>query len=267
MVQNDIFKEVARRLRRTRVAMSKAEDRWIITRVANELLDRWQEYGNFSGTYLVLGFDNGFLSTGLMKMGAQVVVADPGYIGVPDRQDIMCHEGVLPFRDAAFDGIFSVMTLDTVNDLPGALILIRRALKPGGVFHGAFLGAGSGQTLRQIVRDSSVTDTAIGRHHPLIDVRAAGDLLARARFERPVSDTETINVEYQNLDRLLSDMKANGLTNVLADRLAASKAILRTWQHAFQLQRNEGGRVSEQFCPVYLTGFAPDQSQEIGTIS
>src|SRR5919107_1568930 len=109
-------------------------------------------------------------------------------------------EDRLPFADEAFDLIVSVGVLDTVNDLPGALLLIRRALRPDGLFLAAFPGAGSLPRLkRAMLAADAVGGGAAARVHPQIEVRSAGDLLTRAGFALPVVDVQPVDVRFASL--------------------------------------------------------------------
>ncbi len=118
---------------------------------------------------------------------------------------MQCDEDRLPFADGAFDLVVSVGALDSVNDLPGALLLTRRALKPDGLFLAALAGAGSLARLRRAMLAADAAEGgAAPRVHPQIDVRAAGDLLVRAGFALPVVDAQPVEVRFRSLlDRLI----------------------------------------------------------------
>ncbi len=254
MSEIEIFDHIARRRRRARVKISTQEDRWFTSYLAQELVDRWTEDGAKAGTFLLLGFDDAIISKAVAASGSKIVRADPGMFGSSFGQNVQCQEDYLPFRDAAFDGIFALATLDTVNDLPGALLILRKIMKQGGTFRGAFLGAGTLSTLKEIIREAPDGPLSLVRHHPQVDVRAVGDLLARAGFAQSVADTESIIAKYRSFDRLVADIRANGLGNVLTTRRALSVQELEAWKVAFERRKDEAGQVAEQFCPVYLTG-------------
>lgn len=120
-----------------------------------------------------------------------------------------------PFPWRGFDFIASLGTLDTVNDLPGALIHIRNALAPGGLAIAQFLGAGSLPQLRAAMLAAD-GDRPAPRLHPTVDVRAGGQLLQRAGWADPVVDSRSVQVRFSSLESLVSDLRAQGLTNVLA---------------------------------------------------
>lgn len=153
-----------------------------------------------------------------------------------------------------YDFIASLGTLDTVNDLPGALVHLRNALAPGGLMIASFLGAGSLPVLRaaMLVADG---ERPAPRMHPMIDVRAGAQLLQRAGFADPVADYRTLRASFRSLDGLVADLRAQGLTSVLArggpplDRPALKRA-----RDAFAAA-GENGRTVERFEIVTLSGW------------
>jgi NADH dehydrogenase [ubiquinone] 1 alpha subcomplex assembly factor 5 len=140
----------------------------------------------------------------------------------------------------------------------------RRVLKPDGLFLAGFVGAGSLPRLRAAMLDA---DLAGGRGvapriHPQVDVRSAGDLLARAGFALPVADGETLDLRYRGLDGLLADLRFGGLGGVLADAPPPLSRLQTAAAHAaFAAQADPDGRIAETFALVYLIGWAPDESQ------
>jgi SAM-dependent methyltransferase len=252
----DIFDRKARRLRRDRIASAAKEDRWLIDRMAGELLDRWECEDISAKRVLILGFDNNIIQIGLEAENMLCFRADPGFRLTSVSRGIQCDEDYLPFADGSFDAIFWVGSLDTVNDVPGALILTRRALKPGGLFLGSFLGAGSLTALRDCV-SASAGDPMIARLHPQIDVRAAGDLLTRAGFARPVADADSVAATYPSLPRLVADLRANGFGNVLAQRFPVRRSEYRAWCNRFEAGRGDNGKVTEHFETIQMTGYGP----------
>lgn len=146
-----------------------------------------------------------------------------------------------------FDLIASLATLDTVNDLPGALVHLRRALAPGGLLLASFSGAGSLPALRAAMLAADGERPA-ARIHPQVDVRAAAALLQRSGFADPVADHRTLAVRFASLDRLAGDLRAQGLGNVLARSAAPlGKAALARARAAFV--------PAERFEIVTLTGW------------
>ena len=120
-----------------------------------------------------------------------------------------------PFPVTGFDLVVSLGVLDTANDLPGALIHLRNALSPGGLALASFVGAGSLPALRAAMLAAD-GDRPAPRLHPAVDVRAGGQLLQRAGWADPVVDNRGISVRYPDLDSLVEDLRAQGLSNCLA---------------------------------------------------
>ncbi|MES2753174.1 MAG: methyltransferase domain-containing protein, partial [Pseudomonadota bacterium] len=183
-----------------------------------------------------------------------IVRCDPGGAFAAAAGGIQADEDALPFTAAGFDLVVAAGTLDTVNDLPGALTLVRRALRPDGLFLGAFAGAGSLPRLRAAFR---AADPGAARLHPQIDVRAAGDLLLRAGFALPVADTEALEARYADLFALIADLRGMAATSVLVGRTPLTRTTLAAAAAAFAAQADPDGRVSERFEVIFLTGWAP----------
>lgn len=158
------------------------------------------------------------------------------------------HEAPLPF--GGFDFIACLGTLDTVNDLPGALIHLRGALAQGGLLIAQFMGAGCLPHLRAAMLAADA-DRPAPRLHPMVDVRAGGQLLQRAGLADPVIDYRTLSVSFGSFDRLIGDLRAQGLSNVLASPgPALGKAALARARAAFG-----DGRVTERFEILSLSGW------------
>ena len=123
----------------------------------------------------------------------------------------------LPFGAGRFDLILSCLSLHWVNDLPGALVQARRALKPDGMFLAAMLGGATLTELRTALAEAEVAGEGglSPRVSPFADVRDAGDLLGRAGFAMPVVDAEEITVSYPDPFRLMDDLRGMGETNAV----------------------------------------------------
>ena len=201
-------------------------------------------------------FDGAFLP----PPGARVARCDAGFAFAARTDGIQADEDRLPFADASFDLAVSAGVLDQVNDLPGALSLIRRALRPDGLFLGAFVGAGSLHALRAALRIGD-SERPAARLHPQIDVRSAGDLLMRAGFALPVADVETLDVRYADMGRLLADLRGMAAGNMLVQRQALTRGVLARTFTAFADAADPAGRTRETFQIVFLTGWSPDPSQ------
>ena len=261
--QDGPFDRRLRRLRRDRAAADAAD--YLHRRAADEILERLDLVRRDLRTALDLGCGDAYLSKRLRERGLEVVAADPGRLFAARGKGVQCDEDHLPFADACFDLVVSVGVLDTVNDLPGALSLIRRALRPDGLFLAAFAAAGSLPRLRLAMRAAEEAEghPASPRIHPQIDVRAAGDLLGRAGFALPVVDCDSVQVRFGGLPRLVGDLRAMGATNLLLAR--ARRPLGRTaWRAAeaeFARCADADGKTSERFEILHLSGWAPSPDQ------
>jgi SAM-dependent methyltransferase len=263
-MQDAPFDRRLRRMRRDRAAMRFDEADYLHRLVADDLVERLGLVSRDFGRALDLGCAGGYLAGRLRERGIEVVTADPGLAFAAAAGGVACDEDLLPFADGSFDLAVSVGVLDSVNDLPGALVLIRRALKPDGLFLGAFAGAGSLPRLRAAMLAADAAEGgAAPRIHPQIDVRAAGDLLARAGFALPVADGEGFDVRFTGLMPLVRDLRAMGATNVLATRSKRplGRYALAAAMAAFEADADPDGKTAERFEIVHVLGWAPSPDQ------
>lgn len=179
---------------------------------------------------------------------------------------LVADEERLPFKAESLDLVVSLLSLHWTNDLVGALVQIRRALKPDGLFIGAVLGGATLTELRQslIAAEAELSDGAGLRVSPFADGLDAAGLLQRAGFALPVADVERLTVRYDHPLKLIADLRAMGETNVLIDRARKplSRAVLA---RAFEIYRERfglaDGRIPATFEIVAVTGWAPHPSQ------
>ena len=257
MSATDIFDRTARRRRRDRAAAGDYADFAFLRDVMVEgLLERLDAIKRDFADVLDIGTPD----RGIVVPGARIARVDPGFGFARGAGGVQADEDRLPFADASFDGVLSAGVLDQVGDLPGALTLIRRVLRPDGVFLGAFLGGGSLPALRAALRVAEGNRPA-ARLHPQIDVRSAGDLLVRAGFTLPVADVETFDVRYASFGRLLDDLCGMAASNILTGRSAMTRGTLARAAAAFAEAAGPDGRTTERFVIVFVTGWAPDASQ------
>ena len=133
---------------------------------------------------------------------------------------IVADEEALPFAEGRFDLAVSNLSLHWVNDLPGALLQVRRCLKPDGLFLAATLGGDTLIELRECLMAAEIElrDGASPRVSPFLEIRDAGALMQRAGFALPVIDTDTITVTYENALKLLADLRGMGETSAAVVR-------------------------------------------------
>lgn len=258
MLPTDLFSRAARRRQNQRAFTSDADNRWLLALMADEIAERLGTIEHAAQTRLILGPGARELRARLAPPAKFQLVADPCWGAAHGQGGVQCDEDRLPFADASFDLIVAAGGLDSVNDLPGALILIRKALAPGGLFLGIMVGSGSLPLLRSVIRQAQPERQVISRCHPQIDVQAAGDLLSRAGFARPVADSQLIKARYADLFRLIADLRANGLSNCLATRKALRRDELA--QMSLNFRSDDEEKVEESFALLVLTGWASQAS-------
>ncbi len=175
---------------------------------------------------------------------------------------VVVDEERLPFADASLDLIVSTTGLHWTNDVVGALIQARRALKPDGLFIGAFLGGTTLTELRQALTaaEAEILGGAGSRVSPFADTRDAAGLLQRAGFAMPVADVDTVRVTYDHPLKLFYDLRRMGETSALAERHPkplTRRLMHRAFEIYFQRFAGEDARAPATFEIVTLTGWAP----------
>jgi SAM-dependent methyltransferase len=172
----------------------------------------------------------------------------------------------LPAGDGRLDLAVSLLALQTVNDLPGALIQMRRALKPDGLLIAAMIGGDTLTELRQslTIAESEVLGGASPRVAPFVDVRAVGGLAQRAGLALPVVDLDRAIVRYADMVALLADLRAMGSANALhaRSRKPLPRAVFARAAAAYAERfADPDGRLRATFDIVWLGGWAPHESQ------
>lgn len=180
---------------------------------------------------------------------------------------LVADDALIPFADASLDLVVSALSLHFVNDLPGALIQIRRALKPDGLFLAALLGGDTLHELKDVLMRAELETTggAAPRVAPFADTRALGALLQRAGFALPVADVDRVTVRYDNLLALLADLRAMGAANMLSERSRtplARATLMRAAELYASDHADADGRIRATFDIVSLSGWAPHESQQ-----
>ncbi|MBN9318889.1 MAG: methyltransferase domain-containing protein [Caulobacterales bacterium] len=180
---------------------------------------------------------------------------------------IVADEERLPFADASLDLVVSSLALHWTNDLVGALVQARRALKPDGLFLAALLGGSTLTELRQslLAAEAEISGGASPRVSPFADAFDAAALLQRAGFALPVADTDKVKVRYAHPLRLMQDLRAMGETNVLFERPrgAMTRRLLgRALEIYVERFAEPDGRVPATFAIIPVPGWAPHESQQ-----
>lgn len=236
-----IFSERRRRLRRERAVSRQRRPgaaRWLLEAMADDVVERLGFLRWEGGTALVSG------------LGSEAVAAALGQPAPGAPLDL-----AQPIAGGPFDLIVSLGELDTINDLPGALIHLRHALKPGGLLIAQMLGAGSAGQLRAALLAGD-GDRPAARVHPQIESRAMSGLLGRAGFMRQVVDEWPLAVRYRSLASLVEDLRDQGQTSVLRDQAPVlDRAGHQQAGAAFAAAAAEDGKTSEKFEILTLTAW------------
>ena len=257
----EIFSRSLWRCRRDRAAATFAEYDFLFERMADDIAERLDLVSRRFSRALDIGTAGGGLARRLVARGITTIGCDPGFAAAKAVGGVQCDPDRLPFADASFDLVVSAGLLDGINDLPGALSLARRVLKPDGLFLAAFCGAGSLAALRGALFAAD-GDRPAARIHPQIDVRAAGDLLTRAGFALPVADTEQVTVRYASPLKLMHDLRGMAATSRLKDGAPAltRDGLARLFAHAATAS-DADGRFAQRFEIIHLSGWSPAPSQ------
>ena len=265
-----IFDRALLRARRLRAAAAGGEN-FLVTRAAEDLAERLQAVKRRFPAALDLGTPGDALRTVLDASGRvdRVVAAEP-LAALRDTQGgplVAAGEEALPFAEASFDLVVSALALHWVNDLPGALLQIRRVLKPDGLFLAAMAGGETLTELRQCLAaaESEIESGLSPRVAPFVEVRAMGTLLQRAGFALPVTDVDRLTVRYASLAGLFRDLRAMGATNVLTDRRRKPlrrSTIARAAEIYAERFADADGRLRATFDLLWISAWAPHESQQ-----
>ena len=262
-----IFDRALLRVRRRR-ARALGPEAFLIDRVAADLAERLSAVLRQFDIAVDLGTPTDAVRTaftGLTSIGT-LIAANPE-VTIEDAPAVAADEESLPFRDGSLDLVVSALALQLVNDLPGALIQIRRALKPDGLFHAAMLGGDTLTELRQSFAEAeSQIESGVSPHvAPFTDVREMGALLQRAGMALPVTDVDRLTVRYSSAFTLMAELRRMGATNVLTERRRTPlrrATLLRMAEIYAKRFADRDGRIRATFEIVWLSGWAPHESQQ-----
>ena len=184
----------------------------------------------------------------------------------PGDVAVIAEEEALPFAEESLALVASALSLQFANDLPGALVQIRRALKPDGLFLAVMAGGNTLAELREaaMAAEIELTGGASPRVAPFADVRAVGSLLQRAGFALPVVDRDVVTVRYESPLALLYELRAMGAGNVLVERdrePMPRQLLMRICEVYVERFAEDDGRIPATFEFVSMSGWAPHESQ------
>lgn len=268
-----IFDRTLVRKRRDRAAAGFAAHDFLVREAAERLCDRLSDVTRDFAVALDLGCHTGELADTLGGRGGvdtlvqcDLSPAMAAKAAGNGRPSLAADEEWLPFADDSFDLVLSCLSLHWVNDLPGALVQVRRVLKPDGLFLAVMLGGATLGHLRACLAEAELAEEGgvSPRVSPMADVRDMGRLLQRAGFALPVADADSVSVSYADPMRLLADLRGMGETNAVALRrktLTRRATLLRALSLYQQRHGAGDGRVPAEFHLVTVTGWKPHPSQ------
>ncbi len=265
-----IFDRALIRARRRRAAAMEPAT-FLIDHIAGDLADRVAVVLRRFELALDLGTPSEAVRAALARLGSVgTIVAAAPQADIAARRAgpvVVADEEALPFADGTLDLVVSALALQLVNDLPGTLVQIRRALKPDGLFLAALLGGETLNELRQsfAAAESEVEGGVSPRVAPFADLRDLGALLQRAGFALPVADADRLIVRYDSAFALMHDLRRMGATNALIDRRRAPlrrATLMRMAEIYAQRFADADGRVRATFEIVWLSGWAPHPGQQ-----
>jgi SAM-dependent methyltransferase len=244
---------------------------FLIERVAEDMSERLSAVRRRFDVAVDLGTPNDAVRRAILAAGAleRVIAAMPMPATRADERTpvVVADDERLPFRDASLDLVVSGLALQFVNDLPGTLVQIRRALKPDGLFLAALVGGDTLTELRQAfaTAEAEVEGGVSPRVAPFTDVRTMGSLLQRAGFALPVTDVDRVVVRYDSPLRLMHDLRRMGATNVMAERrrgVLRRQTLARLMEVYAERFADADGRLRASFDIIWVSGWAPHESQQ-----
>jgi SAM-dependent methyltransferase len=264
MADNLVFDRKLLWLRRAR-ALALGPATFLLDRVAGDLVDRLSLVTRKFGLAADVGTPGDALRKLIRKDNLAVRIVAVGPPG--QGEGVVADEEALPLADGSLDLAVSALALHFVNDLPGALIQIRRALKPDGLFLAAMLG---GQTLNELreafaAAESEIEGGVSPRVAPFADLRDAGALLQRAGFALPVADVDRLTVRYDSTFTLMHDLRRMGAANAMIERRRTPlrrATLMRMAEIYAERFSDADGRLRASFDVVWLSGWAPHESQQ-----
>lgn len=254
----ELFDMKLRALRRDRAARQGPEV-FLLERAFDDCIDRIAFMQPRFGSALLIGCPDPNWPERLGVFAGHIDVADPGQVFATAAGGKQIVEDSWAPAQAAYDLVMTIGSLDTVNDLPRALLALRRSMTAGGLFIGAMSG---GDTVPQLRAAMRAADTASGgatpRVHPRIEASALAPLLASVGFVNPVVDVDRVAASYRSLAALVRDLRRMAATNILLQRSrqAVSRAAYLAAAEVFAAA-GDGERTSETFEILHFACWTP----------
>lgn len=250
-----VFDRKAIRQKRNRCASDIKEEGFLFDWSAKEIQSRLEDIKRDFSCSLNIGARGALDTTYTIDLAENL------------NPDIQADEELLPFASNSFDLITSNLSLHATNDLPGTLIQIKNTLKPDGLFIATLFGGETLYELRQSLQQAEMelTGGINPRVAPVADLQQMGALMQRAQFSLPVIDSEKITVTYDNIFKLMLDLRAMGENNTLIERSKnlSSKTLFAKANEIYQQNFSEpDGKIQATFEVIFLLGWAPHESQQ-----
>ena len=264
-----LFDRRAWRAHRQRAALRNPVD-FLHDEIADRLLDRLDVVNRDFAVALDLGAGTGHLGRALVKRRgtSEVIAADPagGFLRGTSGLRVVADPEWLPFGDCRFDLIISNLMLHWTGDLPGALVQLRRALKPDGLLLAAMFGGATLVELRTALFEAELAEEGgvSPRVSPAVELADGAGLLTRAGFALPVADSEAITVDYPDMTALARDLRGMGETNALLGRRRSflrRTTLARAAAIYAERFADADGRIPATFEILFLCGWAPHPAQ------
>ena len=262
-----IFDRGQIRRQQARVATKITDHNFLIDWNMRQIIDRLADIKRTYPRVLLVGASVSSDLRHELKVAGQIeelLIADESDALSPD---VVFDSELWPESITNFDLIVAPFMLHRTNDVPGALIQMRHALKPDGLMMAAFPGGETLIELRQSFMNAEIAQRngAQMRVHPFIDRQQAAALLQRGGYSLPVVDSERLTVTYDNAFRLMQDLRGMGETNslVLRQRHMTGKNLMLEMARLYQCNFSEDdGRIRATFEMIFMTGWAPHESQQ-----
>ena len=263
MDQSCIFDRSAVRRHRERAASTIDRVAPVLGECADRLLDRLDDVTRPFSRALDVG-GRGVVAPKLRARGIDVVSIDlsPRMVARSGRLAVVADEEWLPFAPGSFDLVVASVSLHWVNDLPGALIQLRQALQPDGLFLASVPALGTLDELRRALTttEAELSGGASPRVSPFPELRDCGALLQRAGFALPVADIEDITLAYADPFALLRDLREAGEGNAVMLRSLRTPSRL-LFPQALGSLPDVDGRIAARLRLAVLTGWCPAPTQ------
>jgi NADH dehydrogenase [ubiquinone] 1 alpha subcomplex assembly factor 5 len=258
-VTGELFDMDLRRMRRNRASRT-GPALFLHERAFDEILERLDGINRSFGSALLVGAPDPQWPLRLSELVDAVTVLDPGASFARAAGGSQAVEDSLDLEPGSFDLIVAVGTLDTVNDLPAALLRLRFLLRPDSLLIGAISGGNTLPRLRQAMRAADAVAGAASPHvHPRIEPAAFAQLLGSAGLAMPVVDVDRVPVAYRDFGRLVADLRAMGATNILTSRSRKplTRAALVSAERDFRSGPDD--RTVEIFELLHFAAWSPAQ--------